>query len=395
MHDPVNAFCPQGQVSIAGTPDRSLSGLRFAAKDVFDIAGQVTGAGNPDWARTHEPAEHTAPVVETLLAAGAELAGKTISDELTFSMIGANFHYGTPINPAAPGRVPGGSSSGSASAVAAGLVDFAIGTDTAGSNRLPASFCGIYGIRPSHGALSSRGVVPLAPGFDTPGWFARDGSMMKRVGQVLVNSDAASRPDRLVVFRDAMLVLGRDDADRMEDAIKSLHPHFARVDGLLLSDDPLSPGGLEDWLGAFRTVQGYQIWQSHGAWIERVQPKFGPDVAARFKWASSIDQGSARTASEQCSRVRDYIQNVLEDGAILCLPSGPGPAPKAGLPSEAYDQTRQKGLLLVCAASIAGTPQISLPMCRADDGPLGLALMARRGGEAELLDLAEAVEIET
>ena len=156
MSEPLNAFIPHDEVIWPGAPEGPLKGLPFAAKDIYDIAGHVTGCGNPDWLATHPPAtSHAAPVVR-LLAAGAELVGKTITDELAYSLNGQNFHYGTPLNGNAPGRIPCGSSSGSAAAVAGGAVDFALGSDTGGSVRVPAAVCGIFGIRPTHGRVEHR-----------------------------------------------------------------------------------------------------------------------------------------------------------------------------------------------------------------------------------------------
>ncbi|PKI51559.1 hypothetical protein CRG98_028119 [Punica granatum] len=136
---------------------------------IFDVEGQVTGFGNPDWARTHSAACSTAPSVLAVLEAGATCVGKTVMDEMAYSINGENKHYGTPRNPCAPDRVPGGSSSGSAVAVGAMLVDFSLGTDTGGSVRVPASYCGIYGFRPSHDVVSTSGVIPMAQSFDTVG----------------------------------------------------------------------------------------------------------------------------------------------------------------------------------------------------------------------------------
>ncbi|HWI12737.1 MAG TPA: amidase family protein, partial [Burkholderiales bacterium] len=176
--DRINAFCRHTHVELPGASSGPLAGLTFAAKDIYDVIGHRTGFGSPDWLRTHEPAASTAPVVQQLLDAGATMVGKTQTDELTYSLNGENAHYGTPVNVNAPGRIPGGSSSGSAAAVAAGLVDFALGSDTGGSVRAPASFCGIYGIRPTHGRVSLRGACPLAATFDTAGWFAREASLL-------------------------------------------------------------------------------------------------------------------------------------------------------------------------------------------------------------------------
>src|SRR5882762_7896622 len=154
-----------------------LDGLCFAVKDVIDIAGWKTGCGNPTWRDSHPPAVAHAVCVEQVLRAGARCLGKTIPDELAFSLLGENHFYGTPLNPQASDRVPGGSSSGSASAVACGLVDFALGTDTGGSTRVPASNCGIWGFRPSHGFVSVAGVMPFSPTLDTVGVFTRSAKL--------------------------------------------------------------------------------------------------------------------------------------------------------------------------------------------------------------------------
>jgi amidase len=137
MQDPLGAFVPHGRIEIEGAAEGPLAGVRFAVKDIFDVAGVITGRGNPDWLASHAPATVNAPAVDALLAAGAKLVGKTITEELAFSVIGTNPYYGTPKNVAAPGRVPGGSSSGSAAAVGGGLVPLALGSDTGGSIRQP------------------------------------------------------------------------------------------------------------------------------------------------------------------------------------------------------------------------------------------------------------------
>src|SRR5438034_5684636 len=204
MTDAINAFVPGPQVTIEGGPNGPLAGLAFAAKDLFDVAGHPTGGGNPDWARSHPvPARH-AWAVETLLDAGADLVGKTITDEVSLGILGENPFEGTPKNPRAPGRVPGGSSAGSAAAVASGICDTALGTDTGGSVRVPASFCGLYGIRPTHGRLDLGGMLPQAPSSDTAGWFARDAATFARVASVLLGeTPATALPQRLIVAVDA------------------------------------------------------------------------------------------------------------------------------------------------------------------------------------------------
>ena len=178
---------------LAPTADGPLAGLSFAVKDLIDVADRLTGCGNPTWRDTHPPAAVHAVCVEQLLAAGAHAVGKTVTDELAFSLIGENHFYGTPLNAAAPNRVPGGSSSGSASAVACGLADFALGTDTGGSVRVPASNCGIWGLRTSHGFVSVAGVMPFAPTFDTVGILARSAEVLRRAAEVLLADKATEQ----------------------------------------------------------------------------------------------------------------------------------------------------------------------------------------------------------
>ena len=207
--DPLGAFCLENHAALRGASEGPLAGLTFAAKDVFDIAGSRTGFGNPAWLESHPPATSTAPAVQLLLDAGADMVGKTVTDEITYSLSGQNAHYGTPLNSAAPGRIPGGSSSGSASAVAGGLVDFALGTDCGGSVRLPASYCGILGIRPSHGRISLEGVAPFTWSFDVAGWFARDADVFAKVGDVLLDEQFPAIPARLLYPQDAFGMVDR------------------------------------------------------------------------------------------------------------------------------------------------------------------------------------------
>uniref|UniRef100_A0ACD5WM85 Uncharacterized protein n=1 Tax=Avena sativa TaxID=4498 RepID=A0ACD5WM85_AVESA len=201
-----------------------LHGLTFAIKDIFDIAGRVTGFGSPDWRRTHAPAAATAPAVLAALAAGATGVGTTVMDEMAYSINGENAHYGTPANPCAPGRVPGGSSSGSAVAVAACQADFALGTDTGGSVRVPAAYCGVFGLRPSHGLVSAQGVVPMAQMFDTVGWFARDLATLSLVTDVMLPPAppaAAERPSRLTIPADCFRILGSSVDDHTYEIVNA------------------------------------------------------------------------------------------------------------------------------------------------------------------------------
>ncbi|WP_029008802.1 amidase [Azospirillum halopraeferens] len=381
--DDPGAFCAHGRITVDGAPDGPLAGLTFAVKDLFDVAGVPTGAGNPDWLRTHPVPARTAPAVQALLDAGARLTGKTHTDELAWSLAGENAHYGTPVNPAAPGRIPGGSSSGSAAAVAGGAVAFAPGTDTGGSVRLPASYCGVYGLRPGHGRIPVDGVVPLAPSFDTVGWFARDAATLRRVGTVLLPGPPAPRPARLLIAADAFAIAGEAVTAALADAV-------ARVAALFGSAEPvtLAPEGPDALVSIFRTLQAAEAWAVHGAWITATRPSFGPGVAERFAGAATIDPAAADAAARQRAAVRARLDDLLGGDAVVVLPTAPGIAPRRGASGPEVEANRNRSLALLCPAGLAGLPQVSIPAATADGCPLGLSLMASRGADAALLDLA-------
>src|SRR5437660_3621458 len=280
LDDPLNAFCQDTEAYLVGAANGPLTGLTFAAKDIFDIAGHVTGGGNPDWQATHAAATRTAWAVQVLVDAGAAMVGKTITDEITRGILGENPHYGTPVNPRAPGRVPGGSSSGSAAAVAGGLVDFALGSDTGGSVRIPASFCGIFGIRPTHGRLSLEGVVGQAPSYDTVGWFARDTDLLARIGEVLFGLDLrqAQRPRHVIVATDAFAIAEPATAAALAPAVERLTTSVGSSEHRPVS----ATVPLPDWFSHQRAIQGREAWDTFGAWIDQHNPRFAFDIADNF-----------------------------------------------------------------------------------------------------------------
>jgi len=387
--DALGAFVPAPQPSIAGRAEGPLAGLRFAAKDIFDIAGFVTGCGNPDKARTQAPAARHAPVVESLLDAGADLAGKTITDELAYSLNGQNFHYGTPTNVNAPGRIPGGSSSGSAAAVAGGLVDFALGSDTGGSIRIPASYCGLFGLRPTHDRISLEGVMPLAPSFDTVGWFARDAEVLRRVGTVLLGGGAgnAQRWRRLLFAEDAFdLAIPAAEA-ALAPLVERLEQRIAPAEKVSVA---ASGDSLEDWMWHFRHIQAREITAVHGAWIAETHPTFGPESQERFDWAASITEAQAAPARELREVFAARLTEMLGEDALLCLPAAPGIAPLCSSDAEQLKAHRSAVLSLTSIAGLGRLPQISLPLARVEGCPLGLSLIAPAGADEDLLAFAEA-----
>jgi len=381
--DRLGAFCTDRPVSIPGAPDGPLAGLRFAVKDVFDIAGRTYAAGSPDWLRTHAPADTTAPAVTRLLQAGASLVGMTQTDELTYSLNGENAHYGTPVNSRAPGRIPGGSSSGSAAAVAGGRADFALGTDCAGSVRLPASLCGVFGMRPSHGRVSADGVLKLAPSIDAIGWFADDGAVLERVTEVLLGeSGPPAAPTRLRVAVDAFELAGAAVSDALAPVVDRLAGWIADR-----ADVDLGDGALPSWVDVFRVVQGAEVWALHADWVERTRPSFGPGIAERFAAASRLEPAAIEQARTRRIAIAQRLVALLPEGTVLCLPSAPGIAPLLRSPAEAVDRFRMRSIALLCGAGLAGLPQLSVPAGVLDGCPVGLSLVAGRGGDRTLVAL--------
>jgi amidase len=379
-NDPYNAFCRHTHVALDGAPAGPLHGLTFAVKDAFDIAGHRTGNGNPVWLETHAPAARTASAVERLLAAGAKMVGKTQMDELAYSLNGENVHYGTPTNPRAPGRIPGGSSSGSAAAVAGGLVDFALGTDCGGSVRLPASYCGIYGIRTSHGLVPTDGVADLAASFDTVGWFARVAEIMCRVGDVMLPATPAFTPKRLLIAEDAFAFAGVEITAALAAAVTQLKSAFQdhrQVE--VYTGDPAA------WSGIFRILQGDEIQRRHSAWIDAHNPNFGPGIAERFRWTRTIDPAQVERMRPRREAVATHMDALLGDDAVLCLPTAPGIAPKLATPAVELEAFRARAFALLSIAGLARLPQISLPLGTMAECPLGLSLIAPRGSDRGLL----------
>ena len=363
-----------------------LRGTAFAVKDLFDVAGWPTGCGNPSWGATHARAARHAAVVQRLLDAGARLIGKTRTDELAYALDGRNFHEGAPLNPAAPSRLTGGSSSGAASALAAGEVDFAIATDTAGSVRVPAAWCGLIGLRPSHGRVPVDGVVPLAPSFDTVGWLARSGSLMREIGAILLDAHPSAATGVDLVGDPALDGLGAaaDPADA-EEVARRLSGQFGVRRSINLGID--LPRAAE----CLRVLQAREVWNTHGHWIETVNPRFGPGVAERFSAARMITEDQVRAAELERDLVIAQLDAALPRGTILCLPPVPGPAPARDvLPAELQVQ-RARLFPLTALASLAGRPQISLPLRCVDSAPVGISLLGWRNGDEALLHAAAAI----
>ena len=396
-----NAFVTTFDLSPTGTGQ--LDGLRFAVKDVIDVAGWKTGCGNPTWRDSHPTAVANAVCVEQLLQAGARCVGKTICDELAFSLLGENHFYGTPLNPQAADRVPGGSSSGSASAVACGLVDFALGADTGGSIRVPASNCGILGFRPSHGFISVAGINPLAPSFDTVGIHARDADVLVRVAVVLLACAplSESNPDKIHLINDAFALADAEVQTVLSEPVRYLRDFFGeRVQEVSLRDLTLDEAGsnFATWADTFCVIQWAEIKSCLGAWIADARPEFGPDIAASFALTNQLDRRRIAEASRRREQYFESLRRFLGPNDLLCIPTTPALAPRKGNPparSSIGTGYYPRTSALTSLAGIGRLPQVSLPVAYVGGVPIGLSLLARHGQDRFLLQVAKSLAQET
>ena len=380
-----SAFVPHDiKAPIKGGAVGPLAGLSAVVKDMYDIAGERMGCGNPDLLASRAPAARHCPPVQKILDAGATIIGKTICDEFFYSVTGANAHYGTPVNARALGRLPGGSSAGSASAVGAGVCDFALGSDTGGSVRIPASFNGIYGLRPTHERVEHSGVADMAPSFDVPGWFASTPGVFRNVGAVLLDSRRiAAKIDRVVVLEDAFAQADPEIADLLHTLLE-----FMSDDLPAMAHGKIAPDGFDPWREAFRIIQAYETWQSFGGFVSKHRPKIGPGIRERMEFAATVTKAQADAARVVHVKARDHIRQTVGPGTILALPTAPCIAPPIDMVAAEMEHFRVRVMRLTCIAGMAGLPQMNIPVGTLAGCPIGLSFIGWAGGDEALLNLA-------
>ena len=364
-----------------------LDNLRFAVKDIIDVSGYVTGCGNPSWKQAHHPAVINACCVDQLISEGARCIGKTHTDEFAFSLLGENHYYGTPINPRTPDRVPGGSSSGSASAVACKLVDFSLGTDTGGSIRIPASNCGIFGFRPTHGRISVAGVHPFAPTFDTVGVFANNLEVLTDVVHILLASKKVDRiqKPKFFVLEDAFQLCDPEIKDVLLRGLHEMITYEHLTFSGLFSDDLVM-----DFKQIFRTyctIQWAEIWNTHGYIISYEKPVLGPHAKKNFQITKDLDRSMIQQALKMRWMFAQEINKFLGENHVLIIPTSPSFAPIKG----SIGKDRRKGnyyprtLGLTAISGLARLPQLSIPFSSCDGKPVGISLLMRKDFDEELL----------
>jgi amidase len=384
--DPVGALVPHTlREPVAGGGEGPLAGLTFMVKDMFAIAGRKVSNGNPDFYADSIPAEETAPVILRLLDAGASLTGITICDEFFYSMLGTNAHYGTPRNIRAPEHVTGGSSCGSAAAVAAGMCDFALGSDTGGSIRVPASFCGLYGFRPTHGRIDTAGATPMAPRYDTVGFLARDAELFRRIGKVLLQGDfVETEIDRVIIAEDLFARAEVSIAEALWTLLRDLE---SELPSITLKD--VAGEALDDWRHAFRIIQAFEIQSTLLPFIETHDARLWPGIKERFGAAANVTQEEFETARAERTEIAQLLYTLIQPGTLIALPTTPTLPPERGIPDGAPTaEFRTLTMQNTCVAGHAGLPQISIPAGEASGCPTGLSFIGWHGGDANLLDLA-------
>lgn len=382
------AYCQHDVVRLPGAPSGPLFGLNFAVQDVFSVQGVRCCFGNPVWLATHEPADVTAPVIASLLAAGATLTGLTQTDELALPLNGKNAHYGCPPNPARLDRVPGGSAAGAAVAVASQQVDFALGTDAGGAVRVPAGHCGLFAMRPSQDAVSMQHVLPLAPRFDTVGWLCRTPRMLRDVGDALLPAGTNHTPfTQLVMPLDVREFL----SNHVWRVFSQGADHIQVTTGLPLNTGlvtSVQTGPLSSWLSTYVALQGAELRRCHGAWIESQRPPFGA-LAGRLVAQAMSAPPVADSVRAHADTIHAHLQTLLLTGSVVLIPTTAGAPPPRRDSDEHLEAFSDKCSMLCSIASLAGLPQISLPVATLEGCPFGVSVIGPKGSDRHLLKLVQ------
>ena len=380
----LNAWCDYPPAEVPHALDGPLAGMTLAVKDIYQVAGFPNGWGSPTRLAEAAPDTETAPVVQALLDAGARVVGKAQCEELCFSLTGINKHYGAPVNPRAPGRVTGGSSSGSVSLTAAGAVDIATGSDTGGSVRGPASYTGLLGLRTTHGRVPLERTMPLAPSYDVFGWFTHDPADYDRVGAVVLGED-----DDATTLSRVLSVPELDDRLLGESERTAYAGAMRIVEDRLGAPSPVAlPFELSDAYWTFRRTQAAEAWASLGGWIESRDPDLGPGVKERFAYGRDLPAEEAQGAARRREELRRQIEDMVALDGVIVFPTMPSCAPMASDGNAALEEFRNRALALLCLSGISGLPQITVPLAEVNGAPMGVSLMGPRGCDRRLIALA-------
>lgn len=336
----------------AADPGRPLGRVPYFAKDLFDTAGAPTAAGSAFLSRERPSGARDGELAAACARAGAVLAGKTQLHEFAYGITGENPHFGDCHRPGFPGRTTGGSSSGSAAAVAAGIIPLALGTDTGGSVRVPAAFCGLFGLRLTPGEPWIADAVPLAPTCDTAGWFTAGAEDLATVLAALLPPErAAEGPGRGRSWAPPGLdpevakVFGRAAGQLAEPAEVSLQQELA--------------AGFAPALATYHTIVAAEAWAWHRGWFARRAAEYDPNVRQRLENAARISPEQVAAARAATEGVRSVWREYFRTHDFLVMPATPTPAPTK---AECTPELRNRIIQLTAPASLGGQPVLALPV---------------------------------
>jgi len=386
LSDPFECLSPT-TLAMQGSGGGALSGLSFVAKDLFAVEGHTPSFGHPAWRATHAASPTTAPAIRDLLDAGADLVGLTKLDQLAYSLIGDVGEGSPPLNPTDSSLYCGGSSSGSAAAVAGDMADFALGTDTAGSVRVPAAVCGVLGIRPTHGSIPSDGILPLAPSFDVAGLFAKTVVTLGRALAVVAPGlDGPRPPVSIRIAADTFAMVDRESALLGRQVAEQL----ASLTGTTLEDvafESLTDGETGD---LFARLQGREIWDHHSEWVEANGHALADDVRLRLERCKQLsrDPHAVRLADLAGRReFSDRLSEAVPSGAVVVLPILPRRGPERVWTARELVEFRTECFRLTAPASLAGAPQAIWSVEGEARRSVGIGLLTAPGDDTLLLDV--------
>ena len=393
--DPIGALIEQ--LDLPPLRQGPLDSLRFTVKDNIDVAGHKTSYGSPAWRDAHLTPFHNALCVDQLLAAGAQCVGKVVADEFTYSLDGESYYCGTPRNAKAPDRIPGGSSSGSASSVSNGLADFSLCTDAGGSIRVPASFCGLWGMRPTLHRVSEAGVLPFQPSVSTVGVLADRFDTLDAAMRVLLNGPTSRMPvpARILVLQDALEIADTPVRDQTVIALDRIADHtgipiepisFAQIVGEDLELSCCNFRGLRD-------LQTAEFQSTVGNWIEACKPELGFTFSMAYENVQRFDRIAALDNIANCERLFRKINAFFTPDTVVCFPTTPTISPlKGSLNSlEAVMAFYDPTMTITAFSGVGRLPEISAPLLTVESCPVGLSFVAGHYQDEFLLSAVKAM----
>ena len=369
------------------TASGNLNKYSFSAKDLFDLRGHIKSNGHKGSLTKFEPCNDTSPLISSLLNEGAKLIGLTNCDEFFYSLTGVESSFQQPQNWINEVLVPGGSSSGAAASVGFDLVDFALGSDTGGSIRVPASFCSLFGIRPTHGRVSTNGMTALAPSLDTLGWLTKKPELLSKVGKILLrNYKKESDKINKVFLLDNLFKLSTEEISlNIKIWSKKLENDFD------LDITSLSTIDFQRTIMDFQIIQGWEAKNGIVKFIKKNNLKLRKNIQERINFADSITESEYKKANKNRYEFKQRINSILEDGCVAIFPTTPMPALNKGKINQELSIFRKKIHNFTCVSGLTGRPQISLPINLKHPQPFGVSILGGLNKDEQLISMVEKI----